>query len=96
MYDPGDGGFEDEEFDPDAMVWVRGVDYVAGWREAVNAGEALSDALAAAGVEVSGLRLRAGTGPDGAGRVRVVLPALVARQVASLVRSAADRWGQAS
>ncbi|MDJ0340785.1 hypothetical protein QMK19_18535 [Streptomyces sp. H10-C2] len=95
MYDPGDAGYE-EEFDADAMAWVRGVDYVAGWREAVNAGEALAEALAAAGVDVSGLMLRAETGPDGAGRVRVVLSAGAAHQMAALVRSAADRWGQAS
>lgn len=38
MHDPEGAGFEDEAFDPDAVVWVRGVDYVAGWRDATEAG----------------------------------------------------------
>lgn len=96
MFDPGAAGFDDEEFDPDAIVWVRGVDYLAGWREATNAGAALVDALEASGVDVSEVRLHADAGPDGAGRVRLVLTARDVRQVAALMRSAASRWGQAS
>jgi hypothetical protein len=30
MHDPDDAGFENESFDPDDVLWVRGVDYLAG------------------------------------------------------------------
>jgi alpha-beta hydrolase superfamily lysophospholipase len=58
MHDPEDAGFESESFDPDEVVWVRGVDYVAGWRDATDAGGELADALAAAGFDTTGLEWR--------------------------------------
>ncbi|MER6613589.1 hypothetical protein [Streptomyces xantholiticus] len=51
MYDPEDAGFESEPFDPDDVVWVRGVDYVAGWRDATDAGGQLAEALTNAGFD---------------------------------------------
>lgn len=84
MHDPEDAGFEDEAFDPDDVVWVRGVDYVAGWRDATDAGGELADALAAAGFE-----WRARASGDGSGAVRLMLSAAAARDVAALVRAVA-------
>ncbi|RLV09009.1 hypothetical protein CTZ27_04715 [Streptomyces griseocarneus] len=75
-------GFGAEEFDPDDAVWVRGVDYVAGWRDARDAVTELGAALVAAGVDVSGVRLRAGSAADGSGVVRVELSTTAARTVA--------------
>lgn len=91
------GGEElaDHGFDPDETVWVRGVDYVAGWREARDAGAALVEALAAAGVDVASLRVQAHTRPDGAGEVTLRLPTIAARQTMEVLR-AVLRWGQAS
>ncbi|MCD9144758.1 hypothetical protein [Streptomyces albireticuli] len=91
MFGPEDEAFEVEEFDLDAVAWVRGVDYVAGWREAKDAAARLGDALAAAGVEG---RLRAVSAPDGSGVVRLELSPRHAREVAALVDVA--RLGKAS
>ncbi|MBT2366824.1 hypothetical protein J7E88_16270 [Streptomyces sp. ISL-10] len=95
MHHPEDAGFEDESFDPDAVVWVRGVDYVAGWRDATDAGTELADALAAAGFDTTGLEWQAKANADGSGAVRLVLSAAVAHDVAALVRVIA-RLGKAS
>ncbi|MER5782896.1 hypothetical protein ABT104_14415 [Streptomyces mobaraensis] len=82
-----DGAFEGigAEFDPDAVVWVRGVDYVAGWREAREAAAELEAALAAVGVEVQGASA-AQTRGDGSGVVRLVWSAATVRAVARLIR----------
>ncbi|MGD9483534.1 hypothetical protein WDH52_09755 [Streptomyces sp. TRM70308] len=85
MLGPEYAGFEGEEFNLEATIWVRGVGYVAGWRHAVNAGGELTDALTAAGVDTSGVRMRASSGPDSSGSVRLVLPPAVARGLAALV-----------
>lgn len=95
MHDPEDAGFESEPFDPDDVVWVREVDYVAGWRDATEAGGELADALESAGFDTAGLEWRARTSADGAGRVRLVLSAAAAHDVAALVRAVA-RLGKAS
>jgi hypothetical protein len=89
MHDPEDAGFEDEAFDPDDVVWVRGVDYVAGWRDATDAGVELADALEAAGFDTTGLKWRARANGDGSGAVRLVLSAAAAHDVAALVRAVA-------
>ncbi|UQI42987.1 hypothetical protein M1P56_00585 [Streptomyces sp. HU2014] len=91
MFGPEDEAFEVEEFDPDAVTWVRGVDYVTGWREAKDAAEQLGEALAGAGVHG---RLRAVSAPDGSGVVRLELSVRAAREVAALVDVA--RLGKAS
>ncbi|MCX4512903.1 hypothetical protein OHA27_21855 [Streptomyces sp. NBC_01619] len=89
MHDREDAGSENEPFDPDDVLWVRGVDYLAGWRDATDAGSALMVALAAAGVDTTGLTWQASTAADGAGSLRVALPAAAARDVAALVRAVA-------
>ncbi|NUK07192.1 hypothetical protein HRW18_04020 [Streptomyces lunaelactis] len=89
MHDPEDAGFEDEAFDPDDVVWVRGVDYVAGWRDATDAGTELADALAAAGFDTTVLEWRARTNGDGSGAVRLVLSAAAAHDVSALMRAVA-------
>ncbi|MHA7962448.1 hypothetical protein ACX9I7_32480 [Streptomyces sp. L500] len=78
------------EFDPDAVLWVRGVDYVGGWRDARDAAEELKGALAAAGLEMAGLVGSAQTRADGSGVVRLLWPAETVRAVAELVRSAGE------
>ncbi|MEU1824807.1 hypothetical protein ABZ502_20555 [Streptomyces abikoensis] len=78
------------EFDPDAVLWVRGVDYVGGWRDAKDAAEELTGALASAGLETAGLVSSAQTRADGSGVVRLLWPAETVRAVAELVRSAGE------
>ncbi|MGW2184705.1 hypothetical protein [Streptomyces sp. NPDC001719] len=99
MSGPGDEAFEigdvefgAEEFDPDAVLWVRGVDYVAGWAAARDVAAELGEALVVAGVEASGVKLRAGSAADGSGVVRLELSTAAAREVARL----AARFGKAS
>lgn len=94
-YGLGDEGCEGERFDPDDMLWVRGVDYLAGWRSATVAGGELAEALESAGLEANGVKWQAGVGPDGVGRVRLVLSADAAREVVELVRLASGEWGKA-
>lgn len=95
MDNPGDAGFDGAQFDPDAVLWVRGVDYVTGWREASQAAGELDDALTAAGVDVARAKLRASTTADGSGLVQLELSPATAREVAKLVRGAAARWRKA-
>ncbi|WP_424888592.1 hypothetical protein [Streptomyces sp. XH2] len=82
----GQMGFDVEEFDPDDVLWVRGVDYVAGWREATDAAADLVAVLTAAGVPLDGARATARSGADGSGVVRLVWSAETVRAVAELVR----------
>ncbi|MFF1421072.1 hypothetical protein [Streptomyces sp. NPDC058280] len=91
----GDGTFDGEDLDLDALLWVRGVDYLTGWRDATQAAAELSDALTAAGVNTTGTNLRATTDTNGSGVVRVELAATTARKVALLARVTAARWHQA-
>ncbi|MEU7223434.1 hypothetical protein [Streptomyces chrestomyceticus] len=91
----GDEGLADHGFDPNETVWVRGVDYVAGWREARDAGVALMEALAAAGIDVTSLKAQAHARPDGYGEVTLRLSMATVRQTTGLLR-AASRWGRAS
>ncbi|MGW2597360.1 hypothetical protein [Streptomyces klenkii] len=78
-------GFDIGEFDPDDVTWVRGVDYVAGWREATDAAADLVTALTAAGVPLDGARAMARSAADGSGVVRLIWPAETVRAVAELV-----------
>ncbi|WP_407564097.1 hypothetical protein [Streptomyces sp. 184] len=97
MGDPWDAGFEEEEaFDLDAVVWLPGVDYLSGWREAQTAAEELAGALRAAGGDTSGVRARADTGCDGVGVVRLALPVATVREIARLARGATGRLRKAS
>ncbi|MGW1197913.1 hypothetical protein ACWD4B_19045 [Streptomyces sp. NPDC002536] len=90
MFEPEDGVFEigGAEFDPDALLWVHGVDYVGGWRDAKDAAAELDEALCSAGVESEGAKAVAQTRSDGTGVVRLVWPAELARAVAELIRQA--------
>jgi hypothetical protein len=55
----------------DAGLWTRGIDYVAGWREARHAADRLNRALLAAGIELSDARAVASTDAEGRGLVRL-------------------------
>ncbi|WP_186001236.1 hypothetical protein [Streptomyces sp. IB201691-2A2] len=55
----------------DSGLWVPGVDYVAGWRDAREAADRLNRALLGAGFELSEVRAVASTNEDGRGVVRV-------------------------
>ncbi|MEU7640874.1 hypothetical protein [Streptomyces sp. NPDC039016] len=94
MCDIGGDGFGVDGLDPDALLWVRGVDYMPGWREATRAVAELGDALTAAGVEMAGAKLRAVSAADGSGVVRLELSTSAARDVAMLARVAAQ-WRKA-
>lgn len=77
-------------------LWVRGVDYLAGWREAREAADQVNLALVAAGFEPCELRAVASTGDDGRGVVRLVgLPSAAVR-LAALLGRLADGVGGAS
>ncbi|MEV5126915.1 hypothetical protein AB0K49_29605 [Streptomyces decoyicus] len=88
----GDDGFDGEDLDPDAVLWVRGVDYLAGWRAATQAAAELGDALMAAGVDTAGVKLRATAAFDGSGVVRLELSAAAAREVAVRARATTAQW----
>ncbi|MGW2022708.1 hypothetical protein [Streptomyces decoyicus] len=92
----GDDGFDGEDLDPDAVLWVRGVDYLTGWRDATEAAAELGDALMAAGVDTAGIKLRAAAASDGSGVVRLELSAAAAREVAVRAHVAAIRWRDVS
>ncbi|WP_406211002.1 hypothetical protein [Streptomyces decoyicus] len=92
----GDDGFDGEGLDPDAVLWVRGVDYLAGWRDATRAATELGDALAAAGVDTTGTKLRAAVAADGSGVVRLELSSAAACEVAIRARVATARWREVS
>ncbi|WP_460067942.1 hypothetical protein [Streptomyces sp. YKOK-I1] len=76
-------------------LWVRGVDYMAGWRVAREAAEQLNFALLLAEFEPSELRAVAATNDDGRGVVRLVgLPGAAIR-LAGLLERLADGDGGA-
>ncbi|MBL1117108.1 hypothetical protein JK364_32695 [Streptomyces sp. 110] len=95
MCGPRDDGFEGEAADLEVGIWVRGADYLSGWRDAREAAAELGDALSLVGVEAAGVRLRAASGADGSGVVRLELSAAAAREVAMLARVTAARLGRA-
>ena len=75
-------------------LWVRGVDYMAGWRVAREAADQLNFALLAAEFEPSELRAVAATNDDGRGMVRMVgLPGAAVRLAGLLERLAGDDGG---
>ncbi|MEW2569689.1 hypothetical protein [Streptomyces sp. NPDC047070] len=55
----------------DCGLWVPGVDYMAGWRDAREAADRLNRALLRSGFELSDVRAVASTNGDGRGVVRV-------------------------
>ncbi|MCF3130239.1 hypothetical protein [Streptomyces olivochromogenes] len=55
----------------DSGLWVSGVDYIAGWREAHEAADRLNRALLAVGFELSAVRAVASADEGGRGVVRL-------------------------
>ncbi|MEU5347745.1 hypothetical protein AB0H18_44305 [Streptomyces sp. NPDC020766] len=80
----------------DCGLWVPGVDYVAGWRDAREAADRLNRALLGAGVELSEVRAVASTNEEGCGVVRIAgWPGAVER-LAGLLEALADGNGGAA
>ncbi|GGO56239.1 hypothetical protein GCM10012287_49370 [Streptomyces daqingensis] len=92
MYDSHEAGSASDEIDPDSVLWVRGVDYVAGWRDARDAGTELLDAMQAAGMDTHGLTVQADAYADGGGMVRLSCSPALARELALLSRVKAFRF----
>ncbi|MFE2092884.1 hypothetical protein ACWD4L_34435 [Streptomyces sp. NPDC002596] len=84
----GDDAFDSHDLDPDAALWVRGVDYLAGWQDATQAATELSNALTAAGIDTSESKLRATAGADGSALVKLELSATTVRKIATITRRA--------
>ncbi|UWE10824.1 hypothetical protein [Actinacidiphila bryophytorum] len=79
----------DEPFGMGEALWIPGVDYVGGWRDAAAAGAELVAALSAAWPEAGPLTAVAQSAPDSTGVVRLYLPAATAQALAELLRAAA-------
>ncbi|WP_406421675.1 hypothetical protein OH809_16480 [Streptomyces sp. NBC_00873] len=84
----GDNAFDSHDLDPDAALWVRGADYLAGWRDATQAATELSNALTAVGIETTGSKLRATASADGSALVKLELSAATVREIATITRRA--------
>jgi hypothetical protein len=69
-------------------LWVPGVDYVGGWRDAVDAAAELASALAAACPDAEEATAVAQSAPDSSGIVQLRLPPATARVLAELIRAA--------
>ncbi|MFD4613399.1 hypothetical protein ACFWOT_36110 [Streptomyces sp. NPDC058440] len=77
-------------------LWVPGVDYVAGWREARGVADRLNRALPRAGFELSAVRAVASTGEDGRGVVRLAGWPDAVDRLAGLLEGLADGDGGAA
>ena len=77
----------------DSGLWVPGVDYIAGWREARDAADRLNRALLGAGFELSEVRAVASTDGAGRGVVRFAGWPRASDRLASLLETLADRNG---
>ncbi|MFF8900053.1 hypothetical protein ACF082_21570 [Streptomyces lydicus] len=95
QHDPMDPNFDDEAPEPDGWMWVRGVDYVAGWRSAVNAATELKGAMDEAGIDTAQVMSMASTTADGSGVLRLSLPVQAALALANAARAEALRWRKA-
>ncbi|MFG2829137.1 hypothetical protein ACGFWI_17010 [Streptomyces sp. NPDC048434] len=90
-----DPNFDDEAPEPDGWMWVRDVDYVAGWRSAVDAAMELKGAMDEAGIDTTEVRSTASTTTDGSGVLRLSLPVEAALALANAAREEALRWRRA-
>ena len=79
----------------DSGLWVRGVDYVTGWRKAGAAADRLNRALLGAGFELSEVRAVASTDEGGRGVVRVAGWPDAVDRLAGFLESVADGDGGA-
>lgn len=76
------------ELNLDEVLWVPGVDYAGGWRDAKNACDELMAALAAACPEAEGVTAVAQSAPDGSGVIQLRIPPATAQALAELLRAA--------
>ncbi|WP_346779798.1 hypothetical protein [Streptomyces sp. S3(2020)] len=77
----------------DTGLWVSGVDYIAGWREARETADRLNRALLGAGFELSDVRAVASTREDGRGVVRLAGWVGAVHRLAALLETSAERGG---
>ncbi|MFD5699544.1 hypothetical protein [Streptomyces lasiicapitis] len=77
----------------DFSLWVPGVDYLAGWREAREAADRLNRALLGVDFEPSEVRCVASTDEDGRGLVRLAGSPGAVDRLAGLLESAASTGG---
>ncbi|MFJ4365739.1 hypothetical protein ACIP4S_16460 [Streptomyces chartreusis] len=80
----------------DSGLWVSGVDYIAGWREAREAADCLNRALLGAGFELSAVRAVASTNEEGRGVVRLTGWPDAVDRLARVLESHADGNGGAA
>ncbi|WP_141209421.1 hypothetical protein [Streptomyces griseorubiginosus] len=80
----------------DSGLWVSGVDYVAGWREARVVADRLNRALVAAGFEPTAVRAVASTDEDGDGVVRLAARPGAVERLAGLLEECAHGDGGAA
>ncbi len=79
----------------DFGLWVSGVDYLAGWREARESSDQLNRAFLGVGFELSELRAVASTNEEGRGVVRVAGWPGAVNRLAGLLEALADGDGGA-
>ncbi|MEU3898474.1 hypothetical protein [Streptomyces sp. NPDC045251] len=85
----------DDIADAESGLWVRGVDYVGGWRSARESADRLNRALLGAGFELSAVRAVASADETGHGVVRLAGWPETADRLAVLLEALADRDGGA-
>ncbi|MFJ6560343.1 hypothetical protein ACIQMV_10735 [Streptomyces sp. NPDC091412] len=86
----------DDAMGVDHGLWVRGVDYVGGWREAREVADQLNRALLGAGFELSAVRAVASTGEGGRGLVRLAGWPEAVERLAGLLEGLAGGGGGAA
>jgi hypothetical protein len=89
MHDPEETSFTQGQIDPDAVLWVRGVDYLAGWRQAQDAAADLTEALEIAGLPHAATTVRADTTADGSALVRLACTPMEVRTLVRLMSTQA-------
>ncbi|MFF4475402.1 hypothetical protein ACFYZ3_38360 [Streptomyces sp. NPDC001599] len=77
----------------ESVLWVRGVDYVGGWRSARESADRLNRALLGAGFELSAVRAVASADESGRGVVRVTGWPETADRLAALLEALTDHDG---
>ncbi|MET9358669.1 hypothetical protein ABZY14_38050 [Streptomyces sp. NPDC006617] len=77
----------------ESVLWVRGVDYVGGWRSARESADRLNRALLGAGFELSAVRAVASADESGRGVVRLAGWPVTTDRLAVLLEALADRDG---